>query len=1057
MNSLISISTAGQAPDSAYGDTGTLGQSYNLANGGVGYTEHNLASAQTKVSLGMWYKTGGGFAANQEGPHFLTLFNFGFGNMMRLSDERDGGTNQRQIRVSPSVQAVAVADNTWYWIAWSWQQNSTGTLNVYDTSFNLVGTTTYTDSTNVTVQGILMGNTSGTTGIAGQTTYFDNLLVNYTTAPFPLLPLPPVVITANTPTYNFPVLPSSTRQINVQMTGGVANTINWTVLSTTGGATATFTDPSHSGSSSISGALPTVQVNIGTTAGSCSISGSIGSYTVSSTATVTVQAQSVDNPTKTATFLFNVCANTTTVDIAPAYQQAFKAQHMMLQSWVTGNVDETGTWSILTQPVGGDGTLADTTKRDADFTATVTGRYVLKYTSAADNTKSATAIVYISPNALPIYAATPNNTQPRECYVDPALTGGDYEVGAGKAFTTIQSTPAANTLAAGSIMRIFNTDVTGTSPSTFHEYYQIASLNGTATQPMIVCGVPDSLGNLPILDGANATGQSGTSTGAAYTFGVLSLWAGGYGRSTPFGYWQSGSAGPSYVSITGLHIRNGTPNFTATPPAGGTPQPYIVGASCVNIRSGSFIDVAGVEMDTCTNGFFTAENTNSAWAPVTQFVTIQNGYIHGSGWSTDDTEHQAYFQSFFGVLQGMRISGYLNTALGSNVKWRGVEGIFRYNFIGTGPARDFDLVDNQDAAPYVSLEAYLSTVGQSNCNASLFCQGDTAGANVIAAYQESAQKDFVYGNMIQGASSEYQVHYAEDHDNGMADRNGTLYFYNNTFDKAQVVFDTGSGGNAYNPFYQQRVNAQNDIFWNTQLALNRYEPIVYTAQTNLANTGTMSIATPITGGNYNSGTANGWQSGCDGTCPWPLTSPINPHTYGLSSANYLLTSTQPYNSSTFIPPNTSAASGAGSALTSLSAQLPVRYQWNTATNSLTARTQPLTTGAVDAAAPPTPVSIALTPSPVLLNVGGTQTMVCTTTLSDSTTRNCIIPSLSSTNTASATVSGLVVTATSTPGTGNINGTAETLTAPSVPFTVTLPPSGAKLSGSTTLSGSAKIQ
>lgn len=86
----------------------------------------------------------------------------------------------------------------------------------------------------------------------------------------------------------------------------------------------------------------------------------------------------------------------------------------------------------------------------------------------------------------------------------------------------------------------------------------------------------------------------------------------------------------------------------------------------------------------------------------------------------------------------------------------------------------------------------------------------------------------------------------------------------------------------------------------------------------------------------------------------------------------------------------------------------------------------------------TPVSIALTPNPVTLATSGTQTMVCTTTLSDSSTRNCISPSLSSTNTGSATVSGLIVTATTTPGSGNINGTAETLTAPSVPFTVTAP-------------------
>lgn len=185
---LMSVAAAGQAPDSAFGDTGVRGLSYDLSNGGVGYTEWNLPANKSQLSLGIFYKTGGGFAMNQEGPHFLTLFNFGFGNMMRLSDERSSFTNVHQIRVSPADQAVSVSDNTWYWIAWSWVQNSTGVLSVYDVSLNLVGSVTYTDSTNVAAQGILMGNTSATPGITAQTTYFDNLVVSYDASNFPLLP-----------------------------------------------------------------------------------------------------------------------------------------------------------------------------------------------------------------------------------------------------------------------------------------------------------------------------------------------------------------------------------------------------------------------------------------------------------------------------------------------------------------------------------------------------------------------------------------------------------------------------------------------------------------------------------------------------------------------------------------------------------------------------------------------------------------------------------------------------------------------------------------------------
>ena len=862
-----------------------------------------------------------------------------------------------------------------------------------------------------------------------------------------------VSITANAPTYNFQVLPGSIRQINVNITGGTKNRVNWSVLSTTGGAFATLTTPNATQVASIAAEVPTVQVNIGSAAGNCAISGAMGSYSVTSTATVTVQAQSVDDTTKTAKFLFNVCARTTNVVVAPAYQQAFKSQHRTLQSWVSGDTDETGTWSIVSQPSGGDGKLADTTSRDADFVATATGRYTLKYTSNSNSSQSATAIVYVSPNSLPKYAATPNGTEPRECYVDPQLTGGDYEVGAGKAYPSLQSTPAGNLIAPGSIIRVWNTDTTGSKPSTFNEYYQIHN-SGTPAQPILLCGVPDGSGNLPIIDGNNATTQSGTSTGAAAAYGVITTWGGGFGNGTPYGYWQAGSAGPSYVSITGLHVRNATPSFTYTPPGGGSPTPYIDGASCLNIRSGSYIDLSGNDLDTCTNGIFTAENTNSAWAPVTQDVTVMGNHIHGSGYGGGYGDHQMYFQSFYGLAQGNRIDNYTSTAQGSNIKWRGVEGIFRYNYMGidstgkNGPTREFDAVENQDAAPYVSFEAYLSNPGQTNCYTSLYCAGDSAGANVIAAYQESAQKDFVYGNlMFNVGATEQQVHYAEDHDGAMSSKNGSLYFFNNTMDNAEVIFDTGSG-NGYNMYLQQRIFAANNIFWNpNQIAYNRLESIILTAATNLARTGSFSITTPITGGGYSAGTAMGWQNGCDYTCFWPLSNPIDTHLYGLTNANYLSTATQPYDPTTMVPPNGSAAIGAGSAPSGILVQMPVRWQYSVASSSLTPRVYPLTIGAVDQSSSSTGAALpAGTPtfSPAAGTYSSSQTVTISTSSSSATiyyttdgttpTSNSSVYSGPITVSNTQTIQAIAVAGTSTSASGSATYTI-TQTAPAPAFSL----------------------
>jgi hypothetical protein len=842
-----------------------------------------------------------------------------------------------------------------------------------------------------------------------------------------------VAVIPSAPRYNIQVLPGSTRQINVNITGGSLNTVNWSVLSTTGGASATFTTPAAADVSAVNAGLPTVQVNIGPGTGNCTIpqpASAMGKYAVTSTATVTVEAQSVDDPTKSGTFLFNICAKTTTVMIAPAYQQAFMGQHRTLQSWVSGDTDETGTWSIVAEPSGGDGVLADTTNRDTDFVATVTGRYTLEYTSNSNPLKSATAIVYVSPNPMPAYVATPNKTEPRECYVDPAFTGGDYEVGAGKEYPSLESTPAANSLRPGSIIRVWNTDTTGTNPSTYHEYYQIAS-TGTPTQPMILCGVPDSLGNLPVIDGSNATGQAGVSTGVTVAgFGIISVWAGGYGKITPDGYWQSGSAGPSYVTITGLHLVHGTPNYNYTPPGGGAPAAYNAFTSCLNIRSGSYIDLGGNHLDTCGQGVFTNDDGSNGWVTVTQLVTVTGNHIQNAGISGDDHEHEAYVQSWYALLQGNLWDNYNPAAFGSAIKWRGVEGVFRYNNIASGAERLFDLVEEQDATSYITFENYLGLPGDTNCGDSVYCLGDTAGPNILAGYQESFQKDFIYGNELFGNSTEQQIHYLADSVSGMNDRNGTLYFFSNTLDEAQEIFDTGSNGDGFFGYFPQRIDARNNILWanhapyngaQIQMAFGTESTIVMSATTNLMKTGTFTIQPPIEGAIWQDNTEEGWSNTCDSACQWPLSVPLDPHLYGLTNANYLTTESQPYDPTTMIPPAGSAAIDAGTALSGMLQTMPVRWQYSIATNSLAPRLNPLTIGAVDS---PAEAQVA---TPAISPAGGTYTAAQTVTISDTTagttiyyTTNGITPGTGSTVysgpitvSASETIEAIAVSSTTT--------------------------------------------
>lgn len=661
-----------------------------------------------------------------------------------------------------------------------------------------------------------------------------------------------VTVAANVPQYGFQVLPGSIRQISVNIAGGTGNLINWTVGASVGGATATLDRSTNS--------IPLVTVTIGAVGGTCSINGA-GPYTVTSTASVTIHAQSVDDPSKFADIPFNVCGNTNEVHVEPFYTQIYKGgQQQDLQSWVMGNTDETGTWSIIGQPSEGDGTISDTTFRDVVFTSgSVSGRYILQYASHANPAKTAIAIIYVASTVL-AYQATPNQTKPFPCEVDAALSGMFYNVGPSQTTTTIRAVPM-NTWPAGSMLLLHNEDKTGTNPTVYHEYAQI-STQGTSTQPNIVCGVPDSLGNLPIVDGNGAVGASWVSPYSA-DYGLISTSITGGVYSN----YQTTNPSPSHIVIAGLHLRYANPTYKYTPPSGGAEVAWIDGSACTNIRLGLNIVITGNDVDTCSNGIGTFDNSNSnLYAAITRYVTIEGNWLHGNGTNGSYLDRQAYMQSFLLLLQQNRIDDYNTQAKGSNSKWRGLEGIFRYNYLGDGAVREIDgPIDVQGASNYVTFEQYLGAGGPYTFTGSAAGAQDSIPANRLAAYQEAMAKNFYYGNIMTNTTSQAAIHYGGDHDNQMSMHGGNLYFYNNTVDGANQMFDTSpGGGNSYNFYYRRRIYATNknsSVSSTSYFSFNLDQSMTDTFQTNLMHTGSFSIATPIIPQSYNGGSAQGWSNG----------------------------------------------------------------------------------------------------------------------------------------------------------------------------------------------------
>jgi hypothetical protein len=740
-----------------------------------------------------------------------------------------------------------------------------------------------------------------------------------------------VGVSINAPTYGFNVLAGSVRTISAIITNGIGNLVNWTVSGTTGGATASL--------SASTNALPEVTVTLGATSGTCTINGT-GPFTVTSTATVTIQAQSVDDVTKTATTVINVCNPAVQIAVVPFYRTLYAAQKANLQSYIIGNTNLNVTWAITSQPGGGNGTLDDTTNRDTVFSATVAGRYTLTATSVADGSKTATAIMYVSGNAIPSYAWA-DFTEPVDCTVDPALSGTTYEVGPARAFTTIQSVPL-NTAPAGSTVRIHN-DGTPGNPTVYHEYFQITTKNGTASQPIRVVGCPATNGEKPIVDGQNATGASWVSSGSAAGYGIASI------AGPAFGNYQGGNPTNAYDIIEGLHLIHASPSYTYTPPAGGMAVAWVAGASCINVRSLYYGVFLGNDIDTCSNGVFSDANmNNNGWAGNVLWADWEGNHIHAGGISGSFSQHQFYVQGWGQLIQFNRSDLPISGMVGANLKSRGIGDVIRYNYFGDGYSRELDLVELQDSSDYETIEGYLS--GGTNT--------DAMGPNVLAGWQEAYHNTFVYGNIIVASTSVYEVHFSGDQGGStylMAERMGTLNFCNNTMlftgvpgnSNAQVVFDT-SGGTSTVYLDYPNFNACNNIFWTptgTFPYWQREASFIGTFTTNLMKTGTLSIATPINGGSINANGGNGWSN--DTAASYQVAIPLDAHMTGISAGNFLTTSTQPFDSTTYAPPMGSAAINAGTALSGVMAKMPVRFQMNPSTGVVTARAEPLTIGAMD--------------------------------------------------------------------------------------------------------------
>ena len=315
-----------------------------------------------------------------------------------------------------------------------------------------------------------------------------------------------------------------------------------------------------------------------------------------------------------------------------------------------------------------------------------------------------------------------------------------YEVGDGKAYTSIGAVPWESLNAGDTVLIYYRA-------TAYKEKFVLGRV-GTQSQPITVRGVPDGSGNLPVIDGQNATTRLALETGSeARGLITLQQWT-----TTP------PSCRPSWIVIENLEFKNASVPYTFTDD-GGAVQSYVNASAAIWIADGRNITVRNCYIHDCGNGLFTysAEAGADNWS---QDIVFEGNYITSCGNAGSVYEHSSYCESLRITYQYNHYGpprGGDAGSIGNSLKDRSAGMVVRYNWI-EGGNRTMDIVDPEDST--------------------------TLGAD--AAYQKS----YMYGNLLierNDAGNRQVVHFGGDM-SGVYRPKG--YFYNNTVVSYRAAYTT---------------------------------------------------------------------------------------------------------------------------------------------------------------------------------------------------------------------------------------------------------------------------
>jgi hypothetical protein len=259
----------------------------------------------------------------------------------------------------------------------------------------------------------------------------------------------------------------------------------------------------------------------------------------------------------------------------------------------------------------------------------------------------------------------------------------------------------------------------------------VINRRGTAAAWIVIAGVRGPQGQLPVIDGRDAT-----------TPGDLNFWNEERGLIKIGGSNLPPDGLPAYIRIENLELRSARPPFTFTDDSGSV-RTYADNAAAIYVEKVEHLVVRDCVIHDSGNGVFTG-----GFGGQTQDLLFEGNRFFSNGIVGSAFQHNTYTTAIGTVYQFNRFGALRAGADGNNLKDRSAGLVVRYNWIEDGN-RQLDLVD---------------------------------GEAMVAAHPTYGET-FVYGNVLiesDGQGNSQVLHYGGDGGDTGLYRKGTLHFFHNT-------------------------------------------------------------------------------------------------------------------------------------------------------------------------------------------------------------------------------------------------------------------------------------